>query len=190
MKRHLASAGLLAAVAVVAAPAAGQPLAWADPVPSVSISLDDGARETAPGAENTYTLRVSNQGTSQLKRVLLVQSLPPSMTFVKADAGGRVKQGKVAWTVNVPPQKDAVVHVSARVGAVAGAAVRNLATTACARRSATGPVLVCATDINTVALPEEETAGWVLPFSLASAVVAGLVTGAFLLRRRRRAQSA
>lgn len=184
MKRHLASVCLLAAIA---APAVGYPLAWADPVPSVSISLDDGARETTPGAENTYTLRISNQGTAQLRRVLLVQSLPPSMTFVKADAGGEVKQGKVAWTVNVPPQKDAIVHVSARVGAVAGAAMRNLATTACARRSATGPVLVCATDINTVAVPEK-TADWVLPVSLASAAVAGLITGAFLLRRRRRVQ--
>ncbi|MFF3437657.1 hypothetical protein [Streptosporangium sp. NPDC002721] len=182
MKRHLASAGLLAAIAAFPV---GGPFAWADPVPSVSISLDDGAREITPGAENTYTLRISNQGTSQLRRVLLVQSLPPSMTFVKADAGGRVKQGKVAWTVNVPPQKDTVVHMSARVGAVAGAALRNLATTACARRSATGPVLVCATDINTVAVPEK-TADWVLPVSLACAVAAGLATGALLLRRRRR----
>ncbi|WP_329087866.1 MULTISPECIES: hypothetical protein [unclassified Streptosporangium] len=184
MKRHLASVGLLAAIA---APALGWPTAWADPVPSVSISLDDGARDTTPGAENTYTLRLSNQGTARLKRVLLVQSLPPSMTFVKADAGGHVEQDKVAWTVNVPPEKDTIVHLSARVGAVAGAAVQNLATTACARRSATGPVLVCATDINTVT-PPEKTAGWVLPVSLASAAVAGLATTALLLRRRRRVQ--
>jgi len=119
-----------------------------------------------------------------LKRVLLVQSLPPSMIFVKADAGGRVEQDKVAWTVNVPPRKDAVVHLSTRVGAVAGAEVRDLATTACARKSATGPVLICATDINTVAWPE--TADWVLPVSLASAAVAGLATTAFLLHLRRR----
>ncbi|MEU8202072.1 hypothetical protein [Streptosporangium sp. NPDC049046] len=182
MKHHLASVSLLAAIA---APAVGWPLAWADPVPSVSISLDDGARETTPGAENTYTLRLSNQGGDRLKRVLLVQSLPPSMTFVKADAGGHVEQGKVAWTVNVPPEKDTIVHVSARVGAVAGAAVQNLATTACARRSATGPVLACATDINTVA-PPKETAAWVLPVSLAAAVAAGLATAALLFRRGRR----
>lgn len=182
MKHHLASVSLLAAIA---APAVGWPLAWADPVPSVSISLDDGARETTPGAENTYTLRLSNQGGDRLKRVLLVQSLPPSMTFVKADAGGRVERDKVAWTVNVLPRKETVVHLSARVGAVAGAAeARNLATTACARRSAAGPVLVCATDVNTVASPE--TTDWVLPISLAAAAAAGLATTAFLLRRRRR----
>ncbi|WP_326646149.1 hypothetical protein OG884_15990 [Streptosporangium sp. NBC_01755] len=186
MKRHLASVGLLTAIAV---PALGWPPAWGDPVPSLSISLDDGTRETAPGAESTYTLRISNQGTTRLRRILLVQSLPPSMTLVKADAGGHVEQGKVAWTVNVLPRKDTVVHLSARVGAVAGAQVRDLATTACARRSAAGPVLVCATDVNTVALPE--TTDWVLPISLASAAAAGLATTAFLLhRRRRRAQPA
>ncbi|MEV4379410.1 hypothetical protein [Streptosporangium sp. NPDC049644] len=182
MKRHLASLSLLTAVAV---PAVGWQPAWGDPVPSLSISIDDGMRDTAPGAESTYTLRVSNQGTTRLRRILLVQSLPPSMTFVKADAGGRVERDKVAWTVNVLPRKETVVHLSARVGAVAGAAeARNLATTACARRSAAGPVLVCATDVNTVASPE--TTDWVLPISLASAAAAGLATTAFLLRRRRR----
>jgi|GEM_PF-5135176 len=182
MKYHLASVSLLTAIA---APTVGWPLAWADPIPSVSISLDDGARETTPGAENTYTLRLSNQGTDRLKRVLLVQSIPPSMTFVKADAGGRMKRGKVAWTVNVPPEKETVVHVSTRVGAVAGATVRDLATTACARRGATGPVLVCATDINTVT-PPEKTAAWLLPVSLVSATAAGLATALFLFRRGRR----
>ncbi|MER6170631.1 hypothetical protein [Streptosporangium sp. NPDC001681] len=181
MKRRLASLSLLTAVAV---PAAGWQPAWDDPVPSLSISLDDGTRDTTPGAENTYTLRINNQGTTRLRHILLVQSLPPSMTFVKADAGGRVEQGKVAWTVNVLPRKETVVHLSARVGAVAGAQVRDLATTACARRSAAGPVLVCATDVNTVASPE--TTDWVLPISLASAAAAGLATAGFLLRRRRR----
>ncbi|MEV7008481.1 hypothetical protein [Streptosporangium sp. NPDC051022] len=175
-----ASAALFAAA--VLAPG-GLP-AWADPPAAISIILDDGVRQAAPGSESTYTLRVSNRGDTALEGITLAQTLPPSLFFVSADAGGRAQDGTVSWTVDVPAGRETVVHLSARVGDPTADEVPNLATTACARRGDGGPVLVCATDIDTMVIQEERSPRWLLPLSL---VVGGALVGiVFLIRRRRR----
>ncbi|GAA3096992.1 hypothetical protein GCM10017600_02210 [Streptosporangium carneum] len=153
----------------------------ADPPPAISVSLDDGVRRAAPGSESVYTLRIVNQGATALEGVTLAQTLPSSLIFVSADAGGRVQEGKVSWTVDVPAKRETVVHLSVRVGVVAAGETPNLATTACARRGG-GPVLVCATDIDTL-VPEKRSPRWLLPVSLLAG--GGLAVGVFLVRRRR-----
>ncbi|GAA3136217.1 hypothetical protein [Streptosporangium carneum] len=122
---------------------AAGPVKAAEPVPKLSIAVDNGRTTAKEGDRLTYTITVDNVGTTDVDDLRLVQTMPAGLKFVSADGHGTAKEGQVAWTVDLPAGKNATFHTKAQVLATPQDLLR-LATVACASTESGGRPIVCA----------------------------------------------
>jgi uncharacterized repeat protein (TIGR01451 family) len=119
------------------------------PAPLLSISVGSGQRAVRLGSGYRYTVALRNDGPVTVRGLTIQLMLPPSVRFSAADSGGRLRDGRVRWTVDLPPSRQAVVHADVRA-ATAPAGPLRLAATACAAQGTSGLPLVCGTGVTGV----------------------------------------
>ncbi|MEV8638149.1 hypothetical protein AB0395_41500 [Streptosporangium sp. NPDC051023] len=167
----------------------GGPVEAAGAVPKLSIGIDNGRTTTKEGDRLTYTVTVHNIGTTDARKLRLVQTMPSGLRFVSADGHGTSKEGEVAWNVDLPAGKDATFHTTAQVLATPEDLLR-LATIACASAAGGDRPIVCATHSDQLpAGAAAEAAGraissatdrpWYIPTGAALLAVATLGVWAF-----------
>ena len=90
----------------------------------------------------TYTIAVTNNGTSDATNVNLTDNLPAQVTYVSDDGGGDYNNGSGIWTIGPLPNGDtASLQIQAEVnGGTAGTKIEN--TTSAATGDQTDPSLV------------------------------------------------
>ncbi len=113
--------------------------------PQLSIAVDDGSASARSGDKISYTLTVTNLGTTKIKDLRVSQSVPQGASVLSVGSRGRQAPGKISWSVALAPTGKATMRTTMALGATPESALR-LASVACAQVSAEGPPLVCATD--------------------------------------------
>lgn len=113
--------------------------------PQLSITVDNGRTSAAVGDRPTYTITISNLGSTQVTGLVVTQSVPTGLSFTSADSAGIAKAGLVSWFVDLKASGKATLHTTMTVSKSPKELLR-LATVACASVSAKGPPIVCATD--------------------------------------------
>ena len=140
--------GLLPAGAASAAPTPS-------PGPQLSIAVDDGRPAAKAGDRLTYTVTLTNLGTTRVRDLTLTQSVPAGAKLVDAGAGGDLREGQVRWEVDLQASQKRTVKTTLELGRTPEQVLR-LATVACASTSAKAAPVVCAADSNL--LPAGRTA--------------------------------
>lgn len=86
--------------------------------PDVSVSVDNGATQAAPGDTLTYTINVINHGPGTATGVIVRDTLSPSTAFVSATGGGTAAGGVVTWPAfDLAEGQSATRTVTAKVSA-------------------------------------------------------------------------
>lgn len=153
IRRQLAAAAVLLAAALSLLVPPTQ--AHAD-TPQLRVAVDNGRADATAGSSSVYTVTVTNLGGAKVKNLRLSQSVPAGARLVSAGAHGRLAQGQVTWTVDLPAAGSRTVRTTLRVDKLTPDTLLRLATVACVRRTADGAPLVCAADSD--ALPAEAAA--------------------------------
>lgn len=176
--------------------------ASAETPPGLSITIDNGATETAPNSEVTYSTTLANSGTKSVVATIVV-SVPAFATITKAPEG-KIDGVDATWTVTVKPGAKKSVSTTAHIGVIPEGEYR---TTVLASvylgKTATGAPVIRSADadkIPGVADPVVGTAkssqvtsanttgqNWILPTAIG--VGAGIVVvaaAALIIARRRR----
>jgi uncharacterized repeat protein (TIGR01451 family) len=175
-------------------------LGWGAPfavaAPQLSIAVDNDHTTVQPGDSLDYAITIRNLGANDVNSLHITQSVATGLTFDSADSSGRLADGNVAWTLDVPPNDSATVHSTMTVGKTSPDLLR-IATVACARTTANGAPLVCASHFARLPAKGAATSGassgiggrlsWYLGGG--AILLAAVAAGAILLTRRRRASS-
>ena len=167
------------------------------PDPQLSIAVDDGSTSVRSGDKLSYTITVTNLGTSKVKDLRVSQTVPTGASVVSAGSHGDEAKGKISWSVDLGAAQKVTVRTTLALGTTPGSALR-LATVACAQVSAKGPALVCASDSDQLpagAAAEAAQAlvapssGWLdgrTPWYVGGAALVLVLVGALLLVLRHR----
>lgn len=180
----VAAAGLLLAAAPTAA-ADGLP---APTRPALSIKVDDDTTKTKAKQVHTYTVKLRNLGSTNLRQMVLTETLPVGMSLISATDGGALNgaDGQIVWTVDVLVGQEVTRTIKARVDKLP--AGHGIASTACARLAGSNVPVVCSTDLDQLPTEAELAAAAGTTATLygitASLLVAG--GGAWYVRRRRK----
>jgi uncharacterized repeat protein (TIGR01451 family) len=165
--------------------------------PQLSIAIDNGRTSTSAGDTPTYTITVRNLGTTDVDGLEVTQSVPPGLRFESADPAATAQTGSVGWTLDLKAAGAATFHTTMTVLQTPAELLR-LATVACARTSADGPPIVCASHSDQLPAGANAQAGraasgpaapspgpnrWYLAGGAVLAVAA-LALAALMLRRR------
>ncbi|HKB30744.1 MAG TPA: hypothetical protein VKD26_07890 [Streptosporangiaceae bacterium] len=168
--------------------------------PQLSIGVDDGRRAVHAGDILTYTIKIHNIGTTDAKRLQIVQTLPAGLKLISATQPGVTHAAQVTWRVNLPAGGAGTFGVVGRVGQTPRQLLR-LATIACATVGGGVRPLVCAAHSDE--LPAGAMAargrhaasggaggatGFLLPAGLALVLCAAAAIGGRWLLLRRRAR--
>ena len=139
----LAAVGMAALVAV-ATPAYGlAPATPVDPGPQLSINLDNGKTSAVDGDKLDYVITIHNLGTDDVAGLLVNQSLPAGLEFGSADSGGAAGADDVNWTLDLKATPDGdLSHLDDGRRHTRRVAAPGFV--ACARSTADGPPIVCA----------------------------------------------
>jgi uncharacterized repeat protein (TIGR01451 family) len=111
----------------------------------LSIAISNGRKRVKAGDSITYTVSVTNQGTAAVKRLRVVQSVPPGLTFRSADQDGTADRSGVHWDVDLKVAGKVTRRSTMTVTKTPSQLLR-LATVACASMSIKAPPIVCAAD--------------------------------------------
>lgn len=107
----------LAALALAGASLAGIGAAAPTPPPAgLSITIDNGAKTTAPDSDVSYTVTLANAGASPVT-VWIVADVPPYGTITDA-GGGQASGQNDTWQATVEPGKTQVETVKAHIGEI------------------------------------------------------------------------
>ena len=202
LRAHVAACGVMVLTGLIwALPGAAQA---APTPPQLSIAVDDGRASAAPKDTLSYQVTVTNLGTRPVKDLIITQTIPDGADLTSTDPEASKKSQTLTWEVDIKPGKTASIRSAVAVGATLPDGLLRLATVACARTSAKAAPLVCASDSNQLpagAVADEqrreleETAAdvegwWPLPGAmvLAGVVLAMVIAGLLVLRRRGRGQ--
>ena len=112
--------------------------------PQLSIAIDNGRTSTTIGDILDYVITVQNLGTADVDGLFIAQSVPSGLDFGTADAGGTADASAVAWNLDLKATTTATFHTTMTVTATPAELLR-LASVVCARTTADGPPIVCAT---------------------------------------------
>ncbi|MFB9370755.1 hypothetical protein [Kitasatospora albolonga] len=165
--------------------------AAADPLPRISVTLDDGRDRARPGDHLTWTVTVHNLGHTRLDGLRVTQQLPAASAPVPSLSGdaapaATVTDGTAVWDgVALEPDATRTLRISAALGDDASAPARS-ASTACVHTTGAAAPLACATDLDLLAAaPPAGT--WSVPAVAAAVGGLGLAAFVLVLRRRRAA---
>jgi len=139
---NMTLAMLLALIPAVAV-AAVTPKSSSPSTPQLSIAVDNGRTSTRPGDKLTYSIVVSNLGTTTIKGLRVTQSVPAGLKLVTTDPAGVAKAGSVSWRLDLRATAKATIHTTMTVTNTPAELLR-LATVACASLSAGKTPIVCA----------------------------------------------
>ncbi len=124
MFRPASADGSLGAVAVGEAFTS---VTWSAPGLSVNLA---GPQQVTAGQPATYHIEVANPGDMPVTNVVVVQTLPPEMTFRGSEPAGAVFGNRVQWSLpQIEPGMVAAIDLSVR--ADGGGDVQNVVTVTC-----------------------------------------------------------
>jgi len=169
------------------------------PEPQLSIAVDDGSAAAKSGDKLSYTVTVTNLGTTKVKDLRVSQTIPTGASLVTAGSHGDEAKGKVSWSVDLGAAQEVTMRTTMTLGSTPESALR-LATVACAQVTAKGPAVVCASDSDLLPAgaaaaeavqPESAASSWWLDgrapwYAGGGAALVVVVVGAMLLVRRQR----
>jgi hypothetical protein len=201
----VAGAGLLAVLAAGLATSATA--AAKSATPQLSITLDDGVTQVRSDTDVSYTAKVSNHGSAAVHATLVLAT--PGYVAVTRAAGATVTAHAATWSITVMPGKSAIRTAKAHIGTIAKTDYRVTTLASVFRgKSTTGLPLIrtaVANKISGVTDPAHTVTShaasatsrhgssgtnWALVAVLPAAVLAALLAGGFLWRRRGRHEPA
>ena len=193
MKAHIWILGALATAMLLATAAPPAIAASAASAPQLSIAVDNDRTTVQTGESLDYAITIRNLGTSDVDGLHITQSVATGLKFDSADSSGRLADGNVAWTLDVPANDSATVRSTMTVGKTSPGLLR-IATVACARTSENGTPIVCASHFARLpakgaATSDASGSGVRLSWYLGGGAVllAALAAGAIVVVRRRAA---
>ncbi|OLF15184.1 DUF11 domain-containing protein [Actinophytocola xanthii] len=186
---------LLAVLTVLPAVALVSGAASAELPPQLSIAVDNERTEVEPGDTLDYTVTVRNLGATEVKALLVTQTVPTGLRFESADPAGATDADGITWTVALKANGEATVRSRMTVVATPPELLR-LATVACARLTGNDPPIVCAAHTAQLPAAASRTASqpaadsglpvWQIAAGAAALAVATAVAVFLLVRRRRK----
>ncbi|MET0695502.1 MAG: hypothetical protein ABWY56_16325 [Propionibacteriaceae bacterium] len=138
---------MLAAVAVLLCltPSGAGAMPVTSPPPPLSITVDNGHDASAAGDQRRYTVTVTNDGGSDLKDLVITQSVPAGLTFVSTDGHGAHARQAVTWALDLDAGERTSIHTALTVASTPDTMLR-VATVVCAQLTTAGEPIVCASD--------------------------------------------
>jgi len=110
--------------------------------PQLSIAVTDGRTSVQEGDQLTYTVQLHNIGQHDLRRILLVQTLPAGLRLISATRRPDTRPGSLTWRISLPAGHTDTFRVTGRVGRTPGQLLR-LATVVCASAGPSTRPIVC-----------------------------------------------
>lgn len=188
--------------ALLGAPAAAAATASQAAPDGLSIAISDGSAETSSGASSSYTVTVTNRGTTPVTGELVI-AVPHFVTFSEAE-GARREKADAAWKVTIAPGASERRRASATVGRIPATEVRVTTLATLYDSADRARILVRAADANAIrgVLDPAHTVGQsprkvgaapngpgllgvVVGVGAGAALLAALIVGIVVFRRRR-----
>jgi uncharacterized repeat protein (TIGR01451 family) len=123
-------------------------------VPALVLSKVDAGAPVGPSSNVTYTLTLRNIGNAAATGVTITDPVPANTSFVSADNGGTVGDGKVTWSgLSVPAGGSVTVHMTVSIADAIKNKVKSIVNDGVRATSAEGPFTTGSPFVTPIAPP-------------------------------------
>jgi uncharacterized repeat protein (TIGR01451 family) len=123
-------------------------------VPALVLSKVDANQPVGPATSVDYTLTLRNIGNASATGVEITDPIPANTSFVSADAGGSLVNGKVTWSgITIPAGGSVTVHFSVNIASALKNKVKSIVNDGFTATSAEGPFTTGSPVVTPIANP-------------------------------------